>query len=370
MSLFKPAENKAAFLKMGLLGFGGSGKTYTACQVAIGLYKAAAKKEMPYAGRPVYFIDTEGGSDYVVDLFAKHDVPLLVAKTRAFADLVQAMKEAEANGSALIIDSITHFWTEFQESYKERKGRKRGLEFQDWAAVKQMWRQGFTEPYLNADLHILMCGRAAWEYDNYTDQSGKRQIERAGVRMSAEKEMGFEPSLLVFMERDVDPDTAQVSHKAVVMKDRFDVLDGAEIKNPTFKHFAPHISKLNWGSEQGKIPTDRNSKAMVEPDQYDRRRTDREIVIDLINNALQKHFTSTKEDKNKRMELLDAAFGTSSMTEIEKRISLEDLQMGYDRMHLQLEGRPSRFGMNDGGKSPVSEDELPDFETLEAEAPA
>lgn len=360
MSLFKPAENKAAFLKMGLLGFGGSGKTYTASLIAIGLYKAAIKKQMPYAERPVYFIDTEGGSDYVVDLFAKHGVPLLVAKSRAFSDLVDAMREAEASGSVMIIDSITHFWTEFQEAYKAKKKRTRGLEFQDWAVVKQQWRQGFTEPYLNASLHILMCGRAAWEYDNYTDQSGKRQIERAGVRMSAEKELGFEPSLLVFMEREVDPDTARVVHKAIVMKDRFDVLDGAEMSNPTFKDFAPHIGKLAWGTEHSGVDTSRTSQDMIEPDQYDRRRTDREIAIDLIGNLLQLHFSASKEDKAKRLELLDAAFGTSSMTEIEKRLSLEDLQMGYDRMHLQLEGRPSRYGEHEtAANAPVEEDEIP-----------
>lgn len=343
MTLFKPAEMQASFLKMGLLGFAGSGKTWTASLVAMGLYKAALKKEMAYAGRPVFFVDTESGSDYIVADFEAAEIPLMVLRTRAFSDLKDAMIEAERDASVLIIDSISHFWIEFQEAYKAKKGRKRGLEFSDWSIVKQEWRKAFTEPYLNSNLHIIMCGRAAWEYDNYTDDAGKRQIEKSGVKMSAEKEMGFEPSLLVYMEHDTDPDTKKVSRKAIVMKDRFRVLDGKELPNPTFKSFVPHIEKLNWGGRQGGVDTSRTSDHMIEPDHHDGRRFDRDIVLEEIKNLLTKHFGSSQDDKRKVLDLKEAAFGTASDTAIEKKLGLFDLQLGFDKMHLQLEGKPSRY---------------------------
>lgn len=355
MSLFTPAEHKAAFLKMGLMGFAGSGKTWTSCLVAIGLYKAAIKKGMSYAGKPVFFIDTEGGSDYIAKDFEDAEVPLMVLRTRAFSDLKAAMVEAEASASVLIIDSISHFWAEFQEAYKEKKGRKRGLEFSDWGAVKQEWRKSFTEPYLNSNLHILMCGRASYEYDNYTDDAGKKQIEKSGVKMNAEKEMGFEPSLLVYMEHSTDPDTKKVSRKAIVMKDRFRVLDGKEIENPTFKSFVPHIERLNWGSEQGGVDVTRSSKDMIEPDQFDRRKVDREIVLEEINALFTKHFGATQDDKRKKLELMEAAFGTVASVALEKRISLEELITGYDRCHLQLEQRPSHYG-----RAEKAADEIPE----------
>lgn len=346
MSLFQAAENKAAYLKMGLMGFAGSGKTHTASLVAIGLYKAAVKKGMAYAERPVFFVDTEAGSDYIVDLFAREKVPLQVARTRAFADLVTAMKEAEQHAGVLIIDSITHFWTEFQEAYKAKKKRTRGLEFQDWANVKQEWRKSFTEPFLNTNLHIIMCGRASYEYDHHERDDGKREIHKSGVKMSAEKEMGFEPSLLVFLERDTDLE-GKTHRTAIVMKDRFRDLDGKEIPNPTFKSFVPHIEKLNWGGSQGGVDVTRTSEDMIEPDQYDRRRTDREIVLDQISDLLTKHFSTSQADKIARIELLETAFGNSAKAYIEKRCSLEDLQIGYDRCHLQLTGKPSVYSRGD-----------------------
>lgn len=344
MALFKKAEQNAAFLKMGLLGFAGAGKTWTACLVAKGLVELSRKKGLAYAEKPVMFLDTENGSDYVTADFEAAGIELMVAKTRAFSDLKAAMKEAEANASVLIIDSITHFWTEFTEAYAKVKNRKRGLEFQDWAFLKKEWRQGLTEPYLNSNLHIIMNGRAGYEYEHFTDDAGKKQLEKSGIKMKAEGELGFEPSLLVLMERDTNPDTGKVTRTAVVMKDRFRSLDGKEIPNPTFKHFLPHIEKLNLGGQQGQIDTSRTSEAMIEPEQYDRRRTDREIVLDYITNLGTKHFGSSADDKRRKLEILDAAFGTSSWTEIEKRLSLEDLQMGFDRMHLQLEGKPGRYG--------------------------
>lgn len=41
MSLFKPARNESAFLKLGLMGAAGSGKTYTASRIARGVVELA-----------------------------------------------------------------------------------------------------------------------------------------------------------------------------------------------------------------------------------------------------------------------------------------------------------------------------------------
>jgi len=49
-TLFRPAEVTSAFLKMGLLGFQGSGKTKT----AIGLVKQLKNRGIPYANKLVH----------------------------------------------------------------------------------------------------------------------------------------------------------------------------------------------------------------------------------------------------------------------------------------------------------------------------
>jgi hypothetical protein len=48
---------------------------------------------------------------------------------------------------------------------------------------------------------VIICGRAGYEYDYFEDDEGKKQLEKTGIKMKAETEMGFEPSLLVFRFR-------------------------------------------------------------------------------------------------------------------------------------------------------------------------
>ena len=155
--LFKPAENQTAYLKAGLLGFGGSGKTYTAALMAMGIYERMKAKGLN--PKPVYFIDTETGSDWLIPLFKARNIPLMVSKSRAFTDLTAGIIAAEAEGSVLIIDSVSNFWTEVQESYKKAKGRVK-LQFQDWGPIKATWAR-FTDQYLNSRLHIIMCDALA-----------------------------------------------------------------------------------------------------------------------------------------------------------------------------------------------------------------
>src|ERR1700732_2393474 len=115
--LFQPAENTSAFLKSGFLGFQGSGKSMTASLLAIGLVLHMRKLNIEYASRPVFFLDTETGSDWVKPLFDEMGVALYSSKTRAFSDLIAAINEAQKSASFLITDSISHFWTELCESY-------------------------------------------------------------------------------------------------------------------------------------------------------------------------------------------------------------------------------------------------------------
>ena len=48
-------------------------------------------------------------------------IELFTAKTRAFRDLLEAVPEAEANGSVLLVDSLTHFWVELTDAYMRAK---------------------------------------------------------------------------------------------------------------------------------------------------------------------------------------------------------------------------------------------------------
>jgi hypothetical protein len=121
MSLFAPAEVTSAYLKMALMGFQDSGESYTAALTAIGIAKLITHR------KPVFFLDTEKGSDWVKPMFDRAGIALHTAKTRAFTDLLAAIPEAETHGSVLIVDSLTHFWVELCETYSARKATEYNL---------------------------------------------------------------------------------------------------------------------------------------------------------------------------------------------------------------------------------------------------
>lgn len=342
MSLFTKAENTSSYLKMGLLGFAGSGKTMTGTLTAIGLVHHMREQRIDYAARPMFFLDTETGSDWVAPKIKDAGIELYTAKTRAFSDLVAAVQEAEASASLLLIDSVTHFWVELCDTYMKKKNRTR-LQFEDWAFLKAEWRK-FTDLFINSNLHIILAGRAGFEYDYSVDEeTGKKNLEKTGIKMKAEGEMGYEPSLLVLMEREMEMATKTNRHYAKVIKDRSTLLDGKEFPDPTFESFRPHIECLNLGARQLGVDVTRTSAHTIPADVRDNRQTQRKIVLAEIEDLLVLHHPSTSAaEKKKKIELLRTHFG-ASWTEIETVMPLERLRAGYDTLHIELEGQPSRY---------------------------
>jgi hypothetical protein len=363
MSLFKEAEVTSAFLKMGIMGFAGAGKTFTASQTAIGLIKYMEERGVAYANKPAFFLDTETGSDWVKPQFEAAGITLFTAKTRSFTDLMAAVKEAESGASVLLVDSISHFWTEICDSYMKRKNRTR-LQFEDWAFLKKEWRK-FTDQFINSNLHIILCGRAGYEYDYFEDESGKKQLEKTGIKMKAEGEMGYEPSLLVLMEREMDMDTNIVHRVASIIKDRSTVIDGKKFINPSFETFMPHIKYLNLGGRQLGVDTTRNSESDIPTDERDNRALHRKIVLDEIESILVLHYPGqSSNDKKSKLELLRKHFH-ASWTEMEKLMPLPDLRAGYDSLHQELEGTASRYSYIEQ-PVPAMDDAIPDFDSSEA----
>lgn len=337
MTLFKKAENMQAYLKAGLLGFGGSGKTYTSYLMAKGIYERLKEK------KPVYMMDTETGSDFLVPWFKQANIPFHHSKSRAFLDLLAGVQEAEANASVLIIDSISHFWTELMAAYAKKLNRKR-LQFQDWAAIKQEWRR-FTDAYLNSKVHIIMCGRAGYEYDYFTDEAGDKQLEKTGTKMKAEGEMSYEPSLLIEMLRapKENPDKSvaakQWDHVAIILKDRTTLLEGRRIVNPTFKDFEPVFDFLNIGGEHVGIDTGRDSTSMFEkdsPDNWQERRKQVEILKEEIQGELTSAYPgrSTEEVKAKT-DILAEIFDTRSWAALDDK-PVEELRAGLEALRVRI----------------------------------
>lgn len=337
--VFQQAENLLAFGKVGLYGAQGSGKTHTAMKVAVGL----ARLSTPAA--PIAFVDTETGSDFFVDRMKAEGIQFYQLKTRAFRQLQPAIEEAEATGAVLVIDSVSHFWDEIRAAYAEKMKRSK-LQFEDWAIIKDEWRKGYATPFINAKCHIIVCGRSQDTYEDFFDDQGRREIAKTGTRMRAEREFGYEPSLVLEMEAlsgTLDALRAAKDKReragvrinseriirATVLKDRSDVLNGQVFDFPDYETFQPHFAALNLGGKHLGVDT-KTSAALFgsESEAFQRTNKLRTIALEEIQGEIAAAFPGMdKESKQIKTDLVHAVFGTRSWTAVEEK-KLDELERG------------------------------------------
>lgn len=359
------------YLKAGFLGFAGSGKTYTSVLLGIGV-----RDHQKLTG-PIAMLDTEAAAQYVAPIVKeKTGAELLGVQTRALKDAVDFIRTCvEMKVSVAIIDSVTHLWREVCDSYLKQKNEalvKKGrapqgrMEFQDWGPVKATW-EGFSNLYLNSPLHVIICGRAGYDYDyaERVDGSGK-DLVKTGVKMKTEGEFGYEPSLLVQMER-VQLDALgklqnKITHRATVIKDRFGVLDGKEFDNPSFDFFKPFIERLTPGTV-AQVVTDRQTDMGITESgdaEFHAERKHRAILSEEIEGLLTKHFPGRSAPEQKaKGEVLFEAFNTRSWTAVQGmesarlRRGLEDLPKIIEKYKVATSAQVEVTEKSEGKKEKV-----------------
>ena len=336
MALLQKAEITLAYLKCGLFGFQGSGKTYTAVNMAIGLLKLLKENKMAV-------FDTETGSDFLVPKLQSEKIDVFQVKKRDFSSLVATMDECvDSKVPFLLIDSITHVWRELCDAYDKKLKRRGRLQFQDWAMLKGEWRE-YTDRFVNLPLHIIVCGRAGFEYDYDFNEDGSKDLIKTGTKMKAEGEFGFEPSLVVEMERlsqnrdeveKIRGDKKKKSkfaakvgskwiHRAHVLKDRADKINGEVFDYPTFENFLPHFQFLNIGGAHLGVDISTDSTERFEDEtgrtNWKKKKVQKEILLEEIENTIKKMYPSqSKDDKLARMDLIENFFGKRSWKYVEE----------------------------------------------------
>lgn len=348
--LLQKAQKTLAYGKVGIFGFQGAGKTYTGSMIAIGLGKMTGNKK-------VAFFDTETGSDWMIERLESEGFEVYQVKSMAFNDLLQTIRECEQNQiGILIIDSITHVWRELCDSYKKKLGRKK-LQFQDWDIIKSEWNE-YTKLFINSKVHIVVCGRAGYEYDTLIDEEGNKELLKTGTKMKSESEFGFEPHLVIEMERVV-PDKekllsetsknkrqsfkvkagSQWIHRAYVLKDRSDLLNGQSFDNPTFECFRPHFEKLNLGGEHLGVDTSRTSQDRFDTagrPEWMKEKEQKQIALEEIKGEVDKVFPgSSVAERRAKIRLSEYVFNTTSGTAVENK-SLHEIQKGLARIRVIL----------------------------------
>lgn len=327
-------------MKVGLYGNAGSGKTHTSALLAIGIIEELRKLKSKTADKPVYMFDTERGSDWVAPMFAQHKITFRVLKSRAFIDLLEATRLAEKEASVFIVDSLNHVWAELIKAYLDRIGKDR-LPMYLWQPIKEQWGE-FTTAYLNANLHIIACGRAQAIYEYITNEdTGKKEFVEVDTRMGGEKQMSYEPDLLIEMKniKEFDKSGQKVRiHQASIEKDKSDTLTAAFFNDPTFETFRPVWDRLDIDGKGGTIDVSRDSQALVSDQDRNvadrnRRRT---VAAEEILGTFTKYIPGQSvADKTVRAKILEKVFGTTSWTKITedwKAVSLEQIETGVKKV--------------------------------------
>ena len=150
----RKAQREGARLVIGLAGVSGSGKTYTALQLAYGLTNGRADK--------IGFCDTENRrgslySDTLGEPFLIGDLTAPFSPQR-YIDAIKAFSDAGVE--VLVIDSITHAW----EGLGGCQDIANQTRFPDWKNAKKEWKR-MMDAILQSPCHVILCVRARDKMD-------------------------------------------------------------------------------------------------------------------------------------------------------------------------------------------------------------
>jgi hypothetical protein len=203
--MFKKAERKQSKLRLAICGCSGSGKSYSALQIAKGLCSNDSNNK-------IAVIDTESGSSELYSHLANFDVAILTPPftPQRYIDLIHAAEKA--GYSTLIIDSLSHAWQGaggiLEMHDKATTGRTNS--FAAWGVVTPH-HNALVEAILSSPLHIIATMRTKTAYE-VVSENGRTKVNKLGLAPVQRDNMEYEFTVVF--------DLIAGSHTANVSKDR------------------------------------------------------------------------------------------------------------------------------------------------------
>jgi hypothetical protein len=180
----RKAQRQGARLLIQLSGVSGSGKTYTALQLAYGLAGNNADK--------IVMIDTENrrGSLYANTLPQPFNIIDFYAPFSPGRYIEAIDAACKAGAEVIVIDSVTHEW----ESEGGCEWIANQTRFPDWKRAKAEHKR-FMTYMLQSPAHIIACTRAREKVD-FTDPKNPRPL---GIQPIQEKNFSYEATVSLMM---------------------------------------------------------------------------------------------------------------------------------------------------------------------------
>lgn len=229
--VFRPATREKSKLRMAIDGVSGSGKTFTALRLAVGLGKRIAVINTESGAVEKYLGLSPDGTPFQFDVCELDDF----APTRYTESILAA---GAAGYDVLIIDSLSHAWAGSGGAL-ELKDRKGGNSFTAWKDITPM-HNAMIEAILRSPCHVIATMRSKTEY----------VLEPDGRGMMVPRKMGMAPIQRAGMEYEFDLYCSIDSeHIMRVSKSRCpEVADMVTVK-PGLSFIAPVVAWLNDGSD-------------------------------------------------------------------------------------------------------------------------
>lgn len=198
----KKATKEHAKLHLALIGLSGSGKTYSALNLAKYLVPDGT----------VLLLDSEHRTAKLYgDIFDFNHEEVTNYDPRNYIKLI---KEAEALGvDVLIIDSMSHAWNAIVDIANQEKSKG---PFGGWDKASPIYRQ-FIDAILGCNMHVIATMRQKSDYVIEPNASGKQTPKKVGMKAENKESIEYEFDVVGEFDRD--------DHSLKITKSRFSEID-------------------------------------------------------------------------------------------------------------------------------------------------
>lgn len=213
------AKRIKVYLKALLTGASGSGKSQSALEMAMGIFKKCG-------GEGILYIGTEGDRDKLyAEQKSKHggytfEYDLLqLSEPYSTDSFIAAIDEGlDAGYKVIIIDSISAEWKYLNDLHDKMPGNS----FTNWSKLKPKHRQ-LIDKILNASAHIIVCARGKDEWV-LEEKNGKQVPKKVGLGSQTDKDISYEMMLSLQLDQDTHVAHADKDNTGLWNEDRFSVI--------------------------------------------------------------------------------------------------------------------------------------------------
>ena len=229
--MFKRATRKKVKLRLSIAGLSGSGKTWSALEIATGMLPNGK----------IALLDTEAGRG---DLYAEDFIydSMLIEAPYEPQKYIKAIREAERSGyDVLIIDSLSHAWAGDGGvlSIVERAGGQ----FQNGWKKGTPEHNSLVEAIVQSKLHIIATMRSKADYVVEVNQKGKHAPRKLGLAPVQREGLEYEFTLCMDINHD---------HIGHISKDNTKLFDQQHVK-PSKEMGEKIMQWLNCGIDETQV---------------------------------------------------------------------------------------------------------------------